>query len=191
VLTNITSESSHCFWKGTRNWGCRFCIIVCPSFWEDSYMLISKSWNRITKSIIESAKCIWWDRVWNHRQFLEWKVQKIPILSMGPAICSLTFVCTLPKERQIFKSLISTTHWDSHHKPHINKRHQCYVRGVFRLLYSNFFIEPLETYVFLLYPNITNCLTPGLCLEKRRAYLQWCQSHPPLVGLEKLGLSSI
>ncbi len=40
VLANITSESSHCFWKGNRNSGCRLCIMVCPSFWEDYYMLI-------------------------------------------------------------------------------------------------------------------------------------------------------
>jgi len=117
VLANITPESSHCFWKGNRNSGCRLCITVCPSFWEDYYVLLSQSWNRIKKSKFESAKCIWWDRDWNHRQLLEWKVEKIPILSMGPAICSPTFVCTLSKERQIFKYLISTAHWDSHHKP--------------------------------------------------------------------------
>ncbi len=40
VLANITSESSHCFWKGNRNSGRRLCIMVCPSFWEDYYMLI-------------------------------------------------------------------------------------------------------------------------------------------------------
>jgi hypothetical protein len=40
VLANITSESSHCFRKGNRNSGRRLCIIVCPSFWEDYYMLI-------------------------------------------------------------------------------------------------------------------------------------------------------
>ncbi len=40
VLANITSESSHCFQKGNRNSGCRLCIMVCPSFWEDYYMLI-------------------------------------------------------------------------------------------------------------------------------------------------------
>ncbi len=40
VLANITSESSHCFWKGNRNSGCRLCIMVCPSFWADYYMLI-------------------------------------------------------------------------------------------------------------------------------------------------------
>jgi hypothetical protein len=34
------SESSHCFWKGNRNSGCRLCIMVCPSFWKDYYMLI-------------------------------------------------------------------------------------------------------------------------------------------------------
>jgi hypothetical protein len=39
-LANITSESSHCFRKGNRNSGCRLCIMVCPSFWEDYYMLI-------------------------------------------------------------------------------------------------------------------------------------------------------
>jgi hypothetical protein len=39
-LANITSESSHCFQKGNRNSGCRLCIMVCPSFWEDYYMLI-------------------------------------------------------------------------------------------------------------------------------------------------------
>jgi hypothetical protein len=37
---NITSESSHCFRKGNRNSGRRLCIMVCPSFWEDYYMLI-------------------------------------------------------------------------------------------------------------------------------------------------------
>jgi hypothetical protein len=40
VLANITSESSHCFQKGNRNSGCRLCIMVGPSFWEDYYMLI-------------------------------------------------------------------------------------------------------------------------------------------------------
>ncbi len=40
VLVNITSESSHCFRKGNRYSGCRLCIMVCPSFWEDYYMLI-------------------------------------------------------------------------------------------------------------------------------------------------------
>ncbi len=40
MLANITSESSHCFQKGNRNSGCRLCITVCPSFWEDYYMLI-------------------------------------------------------------------------------------------------------------------------------------------------------
>ncbi len=39
-LANITSESSHCFRKGNRNSGHRLCIMVCPSFWEDYYMLI-------------------------------------------------------------------------------------------------------------------------------------------------------
>jgi hypothetical protein len=39
-LANIMSESSHCFWKGNRNSGHRLCIMVCPSFWEDYYMLI-------------------------------------------------------------------------------------------------------------------------------------------------------
>ncbi len=40
MLANITSESSHCFRKGNRNSGRRLCIMVCPSFWEDYYMLI-------------------------------------------------------------------------------------------------------------------------------------------------------
>ncbi len=40
VLANITSESSHCFRKGNRNSGHRLCIMGCPSFWEDYYMLI-------------------------------------------------------------------------------------------------------------------------------------------------------
>ncbi len=40
VLANITSESSHCFQKGNRNSGRRLCRMVCPSFWEDYYMLI-------------------------------------------------------------------------------------------------------------------------------------------------------
>ncbi len=40
VLANITSESSHCFRKGNRNSGRRLCIMVCPSFWEDYYVLI-------------------------------------------------------------------------------------------------------------------------------------------------------
>ncbi len=40
VLANIMSESSHCFQKGNRNSGGRLCIMVCPSFWEDYYMLI-------------------------------------------------------------------------------------------------------------------------------------------------------
>ncbi len=40
VLTNITSESSHCLWKGNRNSGRRMRILVCPSFWEDYYMFI-------------------------------------------------------------------------------------------------------------------------------------------------------
>ncbi len=34
------SESSHCFQKGNRNSGYKLCIMVCPSFWEDDYMLI-------------------------------------------------------------------------------------------------------------------------------------------------------
>jgi hypothetical protein len=33
-------ESSHCFRKGNRNSGRRLCIMVCPSSWEDYYMLI-------------------------------------------------------------------------------------------------------------------------------------------------------
>ncbi len=40
VLANIMSESSHCFQKGNRNSGRRLCIMFCPSFWEDYYMLI-------------------------------------------------------------------------------------------------------------------------------------------------------
>ncbi len=40
MLANITSESSHCFQKGNRNSGRRLCIMVCPSFWKDYYMLI-------------------------------------------------------------------------------------------------------------------------------------------------------
>ncbi len=40
MLANITSESSHRFQKGNRNSGCRLCIMVCPSFWEDYYTLI-------------------------------------------------------------------------------------------------------------------------------------------------------
>jgi hypothetical protein len=40
IIYNLTSESSHCFWKGNRNSGRRLCIMVCPSFWEDYYMLI-------------------------------------------------------------------------------------------------------------------------------------------------------
>jgi hypothetical protein len=39
-LASIMSESSHCFRKGNRNSGRRLCIMVCPSFWEDYYMLI-------------------------------------------------------------------------------------------------------------------------------------------------------
>jgi hypothetical protein len=38
VLANIMS--SHCFRKGNRNSGHRLCIIVCPSFWADYYLLI-------------------------------------------------------------------------------------------------------------------------------------------------------
>ncbi len=40
VVANITSESSHCFRKGNRNSGRRLCIMVCPSFWGDYYILI-------------------------------------------------------------------------------------------------------------------------------------------------------
>ncbi len=40
LYAGLTSESSHCFRKGNRNSGCRLCIMVCPSFWEDYYMLI-------------------------------------------------------------------------------------------------------------------------------------------------------
>jgi len=40
VLTNITSKSSHCFWKCNRNSRHKLCIMVCPSSWEDYYMLI-------------------------------------------------------------------------------------------------------------------------------------------------------
>ncbi len=39
VLANITSESSHCFRKCNRNSGRRLCIMVCPSFSVDFYML--------------------------------------------------------------------------------------------------------------------------------------------------------
>ncbi len=37
VLTNITFESSHYFWKGNKNSGHKLCIMVCPSFWENYY----------------------------------------------------------------------------------------------------------------------------------------------------------
>ncbi len=40
MLANITSEFSHCFRKGNRNLGRKLCIMVCPSFWEDYYLLI-------------------------------------------------------------------------------------------------------------------------------------------------------
>ncbi len=40
VLANITSKSSHYFWKGNRNLGRKMRILVCPSFWEDYYMFI-------------------------------------------------------------------------------------------------------------------------------------------------------
>ncbi len=40
VLANIATESSHCFRKGNRNSGHRLFIMVCPSFWEDYYILI-------------------------------------------------------------------------------------------------------------------------------------------------------
>jgi hypothetical protein len=40
VLANITSKSSHCFQKGNKNSRQRLCMMVCPSFWEDYYMLI-------------------------------------------------------------------------------------------------------------------------------------------------------
>ncbi len=40
VLANITFESSHCFRKGNKNSRHILCIMVCPSFWEDYYMLI-------------------------------------------------------------------------------------------------------------------------------------------------------
>ncbi len=40
VLANIMSESSHCFRKGNIYSGHRLCILVCPRFWEDYYMLI-------------------------------------------------------------------------------------------------------------------------------------------------------
>jgi hypothetical protein len=40
VLANITSKSSHYFRKGNRNSGRTLCIMVCPSLWEDYYMLI-------------------------------------------------------------------------------------------------------------------------------------------------------
>jgi hypothetical protein len=40
VLANITSKSSHYFRKGNKNSRCILCIMVCPSFWEDYYMLI-------------------------------------------------------------------------------------------------------------------------------------------------------
>jgi hypothetical protein len=40
VLASVMSESSHCFWKSNRNSGRRLCIMVCPSFWDDYYMLI-------------------------------------------------------------------------------------------------------------------------------------------------------
>jgi hypothetical protein len=40
VLANITFESSHCFRKGNRNSGHKLCIMVCPSFWADYYILI-------------------------------------------------------------------------------------------------------------------------------------------------------
>jgi hypothetical protein len=48
IIYNITSESSHCFRKGNRNSGRRLCIMVCPSFWEDYYMLIyTHCWERM------------------------------------------------------------------------------------------------------------------------------------------------
>ncbi len=37
---NILSQSSSFFWKCYRNSRCRCCILFCPKFWVDYYMLI-------------------------------------------------------------------------------------------------------------------------------------------------------
>ncbi len=51
VLTNITSESSHCFRKGNKNSRRKLCIMVCPSFWEDYYMLIYTHYWELMNSV--------------------------------------------------------------------------------------------------------------------------------------------
>ncbi len=51
VLANVTSESSHCFRKGNRNSACRLCIMVCPSFWEDYYLLIYTHYWELMNSV--------------------------------------------------------------------------------------------------------------------------------------------
>jgi hypothetical protein len=55
------------------------------------------------------------------------------------------------------------------------------------------FIEPLETYVFLLYPNITDCLYSWVVFRKEKGISPMVPKHtpPPLVGLGKIGPSSI
>ncbi len=76
VLANITSESSHCFRKGNRNSGRRLCIMACPSFWEDYYMLIYTHFIDLlstptvgswwTQWVVMAAYhcCLWW-RWWS------------------------------------------------------------------------------------------------------------------------------
>jgi hypothetical protein len=63
VLANITSESSHCFQKGNRNSGHRLCMMVCPSFWEDYYMLIYTTVGSWWTQWVVMAAChcrSWW-----------------------------------------------------------------------------------------------------------------------------------
>jgi len=75
---------------------------------------------------------------------------------MGPTIRSPTFVSTLSKERQIFKYLILTAHRDSHPQPTHQQKNINFMWKDFLGFYILIsFIEPVETYVFLLYPNIT------------------------------------
>ncbi len=55
------------------------------------------------------------------------------------------------------------------------------------------FIEPLETYVFLLYPNITNCLYSWVVFGKEKAISSmvpkrmppncWARKNGPLINL--------
>jgi hypothetical protein len=108
---------------------------------------------------------------------------------MGPTIRSPTFVCTLSKERQIFKYLILTAQWDSHPQPTHQQKNINFMWKDFLGFYILInFIEPLETYLFLLYPNITNCLYSWVVFRKEKGISPMVPKlMPPTCGTRKNG----